>query len=208
MLRRHLSCFLASLLLALACAVPPACAQPKGDKNVTNFDGGILQTTDGEIKGGPCFRLKVRVNAPNFFDDLQREDTRSGTLYRRGNDIVTDFPKQLDLTLGISDTPCDLNQAPSTSRVYLTNEMLHTLSLNFYWKRGLELRPVEGIVRKNSQMAPIPWYSRGLEEQLPKRFEWLTDFEVPAEGVPLTDSLVLVVRSQEKRIVARVAVRL
>jgi hypothetical protein len=43
---------------------------------------------------------------------------------------------------------------------------------------------------------------------LPEKLEWLYEYVVPSAGVPLTDSLVLVLRDEENHIVARVAARL
>jgi hypothetical protein len=43
---------------------------------------------------------------------------------------------------------------------------------------------------------------------LPEKFAWSYEYSVPSAGVPLTDSLVLVLRSEDDHIVARVAARL
>jgi hypothetical protein len=195
-------------ILALATAFVPAVAQPKHDKNVTNLEGGVFLGTDGAIPGGACFRIVGRVTAMDFFDGLKREDTNSGTLYRRGNDLVTEFPKTLHLSLSISDIPCDPHMQQTNSRVYLTDEMIHKLRLHFFWKRALELRPVRGVAETGGEVRPVPWYSHGLEQELPKRFEWLVEFNVPSEGVPLTDNLVLMMYTPEHRLIARGAARM
>ncbi len=200
--------FLASWLLAFATVFPLAEAQPKRDKIVTNLDGGVFMETDGAIPGGACFRAKGRMNNQDFFETLKREDTISGTIYRRGNDVVTEFPARVHVTLVINDTPCDPRQQPSNSRAYLTEEMVRTLRLSFFWKRELELRPIRGVVENGGEVRPVPWYSHGLEEELPRRFQWSVEFDVPSEGVPLTDSLVLVFRTADHHFVARFAARL
>jgi hypothetical protein len=43
---------------------------------------------------------------------------------------------------------------------------------------------------------------------LPKRFIWSYEFGIPGAGVPLTDSLVLIFRTADGHIAARVAARL
>jgi hypothetical protein len=53
-------------------------------------------------------------------------------------------------------------------------------------------------------MPPAQAQARGLPEKL----EWSYEYSVPSGGVPLTDSLVLVLRDENNRIVARVAARL
>ena len=201
---RHLACW----TLVFAAALLPAGAQPKHDKTVTNLDGGVFLETDGAFPGGACFRVKGRLEAPQFFENLKREDTTSGTLYRRGNDIITNFPGQLELSLAIFDMPCDLKLQHTGGRSYLTDEMIRSLRLSFYWKRGLEMRPAKGISVKSFEVSPIARYYQGAADPPPQRYEWMLDFNVPSDGVPLTDSLVLVLRTPDHHIVARTAARL
>jgi len=203
----QIRCF-AAWFLVLATAFLPAAAQPNRDKNTWTYDGGIFLETDGAIPGGACFRVKGHVTADDFFENLRREDTNSGTLFRRGNDIVTEFPKHLHLSMSIADIPCDPHMQQANSRVYLTDEMIRSLRLHFFWKRALELRPVRGIVETSGEVRPVPWYSHGLEQELPKRFEWLVEFSLPSEGVPLTDNLVLMMYTPDHRLIARGAARM
>lgn len=204
--RRVQNTFHACWAVILAAALFPAGAQSRRDKSVTNFDGGIFLETDGQLPSGACLRVRGRMDAPEFFTNLRREDTRSGTLYRRGNDVVTNFPEQLELRLVISDIPCDPKQHPG-ERVYLTDEMIRSLRLSFYWKRGLVMRPARGVAAGRLEVSPVANYYQGPDPP-PQRYEWLIDFDVPSEGVPLTDSLVLVLRTADHRIVARTAARL
>jgi len=205
--RRLQNPFLACWVVLLAAALFPARAQSKHDKNVMNFDGGIFLETDGSLPGGACFRMKGRVDAPEFFVNLRREDTRSGTLYRRGNDVVVYFPEQLQLRLLIFDMPCDPLLKHTGGRVYLTDEMIRSLRLSFYWKRGLEMRPARGVKAGRLEVSPVTTFFQGPDPP-PQRYEWLIDFDVPSEGVPLTDSLVLILRTPDHHIVARTAARL
>jgi hypothetical protein len=202
---------LAAWILTLATALVPAAAQPASphrNKNTWSYDGGIFLGAEGALPSGACFRIKGHVTSGDFFENLKREESNSGTLYRRGNDLVTEFPKTLHLSLSIADTPCDPNMQQTNSRVYLTDEMIHSLRLHFFWKRALELRPVLGIVQSGGDVRPVPWYSHGLENELPKRFEWLVEFDVHSEGVPLTDNLVLMMYTPDHRLIARGAARM
>jgi len=207
---------LACWVLALATAVPAALAQSSHVKNVWNYDGGIFLETDGALPEGACFRLKGRVSSPDFFINLKREDTTSGTLFRRGNDILTEFPKELQLTIVIFDLPCDPRNQPIGSHVRLTDDMIRTLRLSFFWKHELNMRPVHGVAVEDfvrSELAPlIPSAPQPAAQSTtppePRRYEWMLKFNVPAEGVPLTDSLVLVLRTPDHRIAARTAARL
>jgi len=203
--RRLHNPFLACWPVILAAALFPAGAQSRHDKSVVNFDGGFFLDTDGVIPGGACLRVKGRLDAPDFFVNLRREDTRSGTLYRRGNDVVTHFPGQLQLHLVLHD--CDQTVKRDGMRVYLTDGMIRTLRLSFYWKRGVELRPAKGVEPKNTEISTVANDYQGPDPP-PQKYEWLLDFDVPSEGVPLTDSLVLVLRTPDHHIVARTAARL
>ena len=203
--RRLQNPFFACWAVVFAAALFPADAQSNHYKNITNFDGGIFLDTDGVVPGGACLRLKGRVDAPEFFVNLRREDTRSGTLYRRGNDVVTNFPEQLQLRLLIQD--CDQTVKRDGVRVYLTDEMIRSLRLSFFWKRGVQMRPARGVAAGKLEISPAATYYQGPDPP-PQRFEWLIDFDVPSEGVPLTDSLVLVLRTPDHHIVARTAARL
>ena len=153
--RRLQNTFLACWAVLLAAALFPAGAQSTHEKSVTKFDGGVFLETDGALPGGACFRVKGRVDAPEFFVNLRREDTRSGTLYRRGNDVVTNFPEQLQLRLVIFDLPCDPKLLRPAERVYLTDEMIRSLRLSFYWKRGLQMRPARGVAAGRLEISPV-----------------------------------------------------
>lgn len=179
-------------------------AQKKED---WNDDGGIFVGTEGSIPGGPCFKLFIRVNSPHFFDDLKRADVDGKTIFRRGQEILTEFPGKLDLSFSIRDLPCKLQLQPA-AQTYLTPEMVGSLRLSFFWKHGTALRPVQHVTRVSSKIEHIPPYATELAATLPDKFEWFTQFEVPSAGVPLTDSLVLIFRTTDGKIAARVAARL
>ena len=112
------------------------------------------------------------------------------------------------MSMSIADIPCDPHMQQANSRVYLTNEMVSSLRLHFFWKRQMELRPIHGIARIGGEVLPVPWYSHGLEQELPKRFEWLVEYDVPSEGVPLTDNLVLMMYTPDHRLIARGAAKM
>jgi hypothetical protein len=210
MVLRALSIFSAGCLLLLAATPQVGDAQPPREKSIWNYDGGVQLVTDGAIANGPCFRLAGRLRAPQFFDNLRRVDTSTGTLFRRGNEIVTEFPERMELGFELYDMPCtDKLEQAGTTRTYLNKAILRTLHVNFFWKRGLSIRPAPEIVLKHAQMIPIEPFAQGLSsEPLPVKYEWWFQFDVPSAGIPLTDSLVLVILSPEGKIVARCAARL
>jgi hypothetical protein len=82
------------------------------------------------------------------------------------------------------------------------------MKLSLYWKHGVELRSVGKITLVHFSVDPIQPYATSLAAELPKRYLWSYELGVPAGGVPLTDSLVLIFRAADGHIAARVAARL
>jgi hypothetical protein len=177
-------------------------------RTVWNFDGGVVFQTDGNAPGGTCFRLTGRVTAPQFFDELKRIDDNSGTLYLRGTQVVAEFPDRVALTFVIRDFPCAIQFQETGSRTYLTQTLLNSMSLSLYWKRGIELRPIEKVSDQHFYLKRVLPYAAENAAELPERFEWFYQMSVPSAGVPLTDDLVVLLRNPDGRIAARVAARL
>lgn len=209
-------CLLATLFLlpAFLFGAPPpqygAPSQPaKKEKTIWNFDGGLTLMTDGSIPDGPCFRMTGLLTAPNFFDNLKRIDTGSGPVIHRGHDVVTEFPERMRLLFELYDIPCgDKSASAPAARVYLSKDIISTMRLKCFWKRGLELRPAEGIALTSVRANLIPPYDTENKEKLPEKYEWWFDLNVPSAGVPVTDSLVVVLLTHDEKIAARVAARM
>ncbi len=202
----------ASFVAALAFAavaflvVPPhTCAR---EKSVWNYDGGIFLETDGSISSNTCFRVSGRVTAKHFFDDLKRIDKKDAeTVFQRGKETVTAFPKVLLLQFALYDFPCSTKLKETGTRKYLTRATVSELRLSLYWKHGLELRPLTNYTPVAFNIRPV--YPLDTEaKDLPERLEWDYQLAIPSEGVPLTDSLVLIIRTPEEKTAARVAARM
>jgi len=201
--------FLVLPALALLPALAPFLfAQPPHTKGVWNYDGGLLMMTDGSLPSGPCFRLTGHATAPNYFDNLKREDSDSGTIVHRGHDIVTEYPARLHLSFVLHDLPCDYQIQQAATRTYLTLGEVNGLRIRFYWKHGLKMRPAAGVTPSNSEVRRLLPYATELAGDLPAKYEWLFEFDVPSAGVPVTDSLVVVLLTPDGRIAARAAARM
>jgi hypothetical protein len=92
--------------------------------------------------------------------------------------------------------------------MYLTLPVVNSLRASFYWKRGMELRPVKDVVLESAEARPLTSFADREAKDLPVKYEWWFDFEVPSAGVPVTDSLVVVLKTPDDRIAARVAARM
>ena len=207
-----------AVLFALLMMVPAATAnhgQQKSAKreksvrkDVTNFDGGIFFETDGSLSEITCFRVSGRATAPQFFDGLKRIDDAHGTHYQRGREVVMEFPEELTISLVMFDFPCPGQLEKPGPRRYLTKDMMLSLRFSFYWKRNLELRHIENLKQVAARAEPIEPYNTEIKEDLAKRYRWFLDFTIPSAGMPLSDRVVLVVRTADGRTAARVAARL
>ncbi len=164
--------------------------------------------TDGSLSENTCVRLAGRVTAKDFFENLKRIDDDQGTKYIRGKDSLTEFPDHVQLIFVIHDLPCPSQMHDGSGRVYLTREMMKKLHLSLFWKRGVALRPAEGFKVTFFDIKRIAPYAKELASELPERLEWEYRIDVPSAGVPLTDSLVLVIRDEHGRVAIRVAARL
>jgi hypothetical protein len=195
--------------LLLTCAtLAPAGAR---DKTVWNYEGGLGVITNGAIPNGPCFRLAGSVTSGDFFDHLKRIDKESGTIFRLGSETVENFPNQLDLTFVVHDhydQTCPRREENPEAPKYLTRAMMSSLHLYLYWKHGVEMRPAENVERKYFGVREVIPAAVAQAHGLPEKLEWGYEYIVPSAGIPLTDSLVLVLRDAQNRIVARVAARL
>jgi len=197
---------LAALLAGLPAGTSP---QPARDKTIWNYDGGIILITDGSLPDGPCFRISGRVTAPNFFDNLKRIDRDdSSTIFRRGGETLTQFPDQVFLAFVVYDHPCSIALEHTATHTYLTRALMSSLHLYLYWKRGVELRPIDDVKPKYFAVDPVLPSAAARAHDLPEKLEWSYEFLVPSAGVPLTDSLVLILRVPDGHIAARVAARM
>jgi hypothetical protein len=182
-----------------------------GDKSVWNYDGGLFVITNGSIPKGPCFRLAGRVTAGDFFEHLKRIDRDGGTIFRRGPDTVESFPPQITLSFVVHDwfdQTCPRREDNPDAPKHLTRTMMSSLHLYLYWKHGVELRPAGEVERRYFGVREIVPEAAARIHDLPEQLEWVYEYVVPSAGVPLTDSLVLMLRDAENHIVARVAARL
>jgi hypothetical protein len=158
---------MAASLLCGPALVFASAAQKPGEKpkhipkTIWNFDGGVFLETDGSLGENICFRLAGHMVDQGFFDNLKRIDDNQGTRYLRGKDVVTEFPEHLTLLFVIHDQPCPQMQDPQ-GRQYLTREMMSTLHLSLFWKRGVALRPAENFKVKFFSVVPIPPYAAEL----------------------------------------------
>lgn len=178
------------------------------DKTVWNYEGGVLFETDGSLPSGVCFRIYGIMNSGDFFESLKRIDSDGGTQFQRGTETVTKFPGSITVAFSIRDQLCPLGMQQVGTRKNMTQKMIDDLRLSLYWKHGVDLQPVKGAKEIASHLDRIQPYATSLTAELPVRYEWSFEFEVPSSDVSLMDSLAFVFRTPDGKIAARVAARL
>src|SRR5690348_12447771 len=183
----------------------PAKSKP-AKRTVWNLDGGVFFATDGHLPNGSCFRLSGQMNAPDFFDGLRRVDSEEGTSYYLRSQAVTEYPGEVQIVIRLLDFPCSLDLKDTAVRPPITREIMATLRLNFYWKQGVHMRPVEESKRTAAEVRRIGTFAAGpaADDELAPRYEWSYAFTVNSENVPLTNDLVLIITGQDGKIAARV----
>lgn len=182
--------------------------QPKHEKTVWNYDGGVFFQTDGSLPNGVCFRIAGRMTAQDFFANLKRVDSEEGTAFLRDSEAVTHFPESVTVSFSIRDEFCPTGVQHVGTHVYMTQKMINDLRLSIYWKHGVDLRPVKDVTKVRTRVERINPYATALAGELPARYEWSYELAVPSGAVPLSDSLAFVFLTPDGRIAARVAARL
>jgi hypothetical protein len=222
-----------AVFFVLLVAFSPADARASGEKDtVWNYDAGIFFATDGSVLNGPCFRVTGKVTAPAFFDHpkrvtvfaewgypillappffeglrrIDRADQES--VFRRGGERLTSYPNDLLMRFVVHDLPCSLELKDAPKGVVLTREMVDSLRFSLWWKAGVELKPARNTKVLNVSLRALVPPQVLVERGIPQIYEWAFLLLVPSAGVPLTDSLVLMIREPQGRIAARVAARM
>ena len=193
-------------LMLLAAQKAPKDLKPVG-RTVWNLAGGAFIATDGKIPGGPCFRMTGQVTALGFFENLKRVDDDHGTTYLRGNEAVTEFPPRLDISILIHDFPCSLDLKDKSFGPSLTREDIGKLKLKLYWKHGVELRRANWVETPRLLVRALEPNVKPEANDVPERYEWNIQFALPAEGVPIDDSLVFTLEAPDGTIAARTSAR-
>jgi hypothetical protein len=177
---------LASALLLIAAS---ANASPK---NRTIFDMFVPVEPQPIRTSGLCGNLSGALSADDFFDGLVRIEARHGVEFRKASQPVSEFPSQVAVALAGNFIPCSAPAGPSVSFVrpgngsspQRVNDFINGLKFTAVWKNRYGIQPVQNF--SVTKTAPTD-HSLGINDQIPWRFA----FQVPSQGVPLTDQLVI-----------------
>jgi hypothetical protein len=186
------------LLTLIACALPIG-AHARGRKDATydgtvDFAAQLLHLDDG------CLSVDGTVTSGKFFEDLKRTDTGSQPEYRRGGQVVTEYPESLTTSIRIVGDQCAAALPNSPSAIF--NGDSYSLTFEVEWKDGMQLRP--------AVLSPVVAHCAGSRIlTVPSR-----DFTIPSitcqmtvdsRGVPLVNHLIVSVFSADGKRLTRLS---
>jgi hypothetical protein len=181
-----------SLPLASALLLLAASAQA-GPKDKTIFDMFVPVAPQPIRTSNVCGNLSGALSADDFFDGLVRIEARHRVEFRKASQPVSEFPSQVAVALAGNFTPCAAGSAAprvefvrpgNASSPQRVNDFINGLRFTAVWKNQYGYHPVENFSVTKSAPGDR---SFGINDQIPWRFA----FQVPSQGVPLTDQLVI-----------------
>lgn len=187
--------FAAKWSLPLACAfILAATSANAAPKDKTVFDM-FVPVAPQRIQGtNYCGNLSGALSADDFFDGLVRIKAGHRVEFRKSSQPVSEFPSQVAVALAGNFVPCGAPDAAAPHVDYVrpgngsspqqVNDFINGLRFTAVWKNRYGIHPVQNL----SVTKSAPGDRRfGLNDQIPWRFA----FQVPSQGVPLTDQLVI-----------------
>jgi hypothetical protein len=154
--------------------------------------------SDGKL----CVPLTIAMTSGDFFNGLRVIETRLGTRFYEHAQQITEFPDQITVFARASMLPCLFDPyIPVSPEV--AKRFMDTLNFTFEWKSQFERRPVEAV---SSQLIS-PGLSLWPENEKPVPV-WSYIFTVRTAGVPVTNDLVITVRSGTSNQLSRMVIRL
>lgn len=186
-----------SLPLASALLLVAASANA-GPKDKTIFEM-FVPVAPQRIQGANyCGNLGGALSADDFFDGLVRIEGRHRVEFRKSSQPVSQFPSQVAVALAGNFTPCaapvvpgpqvDFVRPGNESSPQRVNDFINGLHFTAVWKNRYGIQPVQNFsVTKTAPGDRRFGINNGINDQIPWRFA----FQVPSQGVPLTDQLVI-----------------
>jgi hypothetical protein len=184
-----------ALASAFLLAVIPAHAAPK---RKTQFDMFVPVAPQPIKTDRYCGNLSGALSADDFFDGLVRIDQRHRVEFRKDSQPVKEFPSKVAVALAGDITTCPSSdpsaplgfvQPANSSSPQEVREFMNGLKFTAAWKTNYGFQPVQNFsVIKSTPADNKTWHlSGGVSDQIPWRFA----FQVPSQGVPLTNQLVI-----------------
>lgn len=140
-----------------------------------------------------CGNLSGALSSGEFFDGLQRLGTGRHVEFRKDAQPVKEFPSNIAVSLAGNITPC-LTEPTNSALTFVqpgngssrqaVNEFMNGLKFTAQWKTPRGVQAISNWSVTKSVSDDEAW---GVNDQIPMRFA----FQVPSQGVPLTNQLVI-----------------
>jgi len=183
-----------SLPLASALLLVAASANA-GPKDKTIFEMFVPVAPQPIRTNNFCGNLSGALSADDFFDGLVRIEARHRIEFRKSSQSISQFPSQVAVALAGNFTPCaapssgphvDFVRPGNGSSPQRVNDFINGLRFTAVWKNRYGVQPVQNF--SVTKTAPSDRnFGIAANDQIPWRFA----FQVPSQGVPLTDQLVI-----------------
>lgn len=187
--------------LPLACALLLTGASTQAaPKDKTIFDMFVPVAPQPIRTGSVCGNLSGALSADDFFDGLVRIEGHHRVEFRKYSQPVREFPSQVAVALAGNFTPCGVPDATGGHVDYVrpgngsspqrVNDFINGLRFTAVWKNRYGIQPVRGfsVIKTAPSDRKFGLTNQfGVNDQIPWRFA----FQVPSQGVPLTDQLVI-----------------
>jgi len=140
-----------------------------------------------------CGNLSGALSSGEFFDGLQRLGAGRHIEFRKDAQPVKEFPSKIAIALagniapcgsGMTSPPVDFVQPGNGSSPQAVNQFMDGLKFTAVWKNPRGVQPVSNWSVTKSVSNDKSWR---VNDQIPMRFA----FQVPSQGVPLTNQLVI-----------------
>ena len=191
--RLLLACCAVSSALSI---IPSATLSHQEHTRIVPIDDVMF--SDGKL----CVPLTVAMTSSDVSTGLRLIQTRPGSRSYKHVPPITEFPDQISVFARASMLPCSFDPyipvSPEDARRFM-----NTLSFTFEWKSQFERRPVEAVSSRLMSPGPSLWPEN--EKPVPV---WSYIFTVKTAGVPVTNDLVITVRSETSNQLSRMVIRL
>ena len=177
-------------MLAILFASSPAGALPKKKTHFATF----VPVGPQLIKSGDfCGDLSGALSSDDFFEGLVRIQSGHNFEFRKNAQTVREFPSQISVALTGNIVPCG---SPSTrgpvrfvqpgneSSREDVNSFMNGLKFTAAWQNPSGFEPVSSWKMAKSVPDEKPWQ---VSSRTPMNFA----FQVPSQGVPITNQLVI-----------------
>lgn len=187
--------FASQWALGMASAVLLAAASVHAaPKKKTQFDMFVPVDPQPIKTDRLCGNLSGALSSDDFFDGLVRIDKKHHVEFQKASQPVKEFPSQVAVALAGDVAPCGAPADPNASVNFVqpgngstpqeVKQFMNGLKFTAAWKNSYGSQPVQNFSVIKSAPTDKSWR---VNDQIP----WRYAFQVPSQGVPLTNQLVI-----------------